>query len=425
MDRLDRRAVLERTAKLATVGALGSAAGCLEGDIPEGVGDLAASETAAGAGTSTDDRPFSPGDWLPAPAIISEGGHYAFGVLRPAALTPDVDALGRAYYEELIAMQGALDLVEVAPERVNTHVATAAASVIDGSVPPDAVRTALQDGGFERSGAHGGFDVWTPTDDADVDGLAVALGGGPVVVGRDTRMTDPTRSVETAIDAGVGAAERFGAVDEAAARLTDRIAGGDIAMAVTRDPPGEPDPEEGQFAGNTGLGYAVSVDGDLADLAYHLVFDSAGDADTGTVQQWLDAAAAGSPAARLDDREVTADGAAVVVTGTLPTDDLSETTVGGIFVSSGSDSDGAIHAGVDVSADSRARSVTVTWTSDGNADYLRARFTPPQGNHVEKRIEGVGDAVTYDAGDSDTVWIEVSGHVDDREAVLTNERVDF
>lgn len=408
-----RRDVLARSAELIAAGALAGAAGCLSASgLTDTEGPQDSTDAPTDALTATAVAGFEHTDWLPAPSAISGGGHYPAGLLRPRELEPHADALGRSYFDEMVSTGGALERAGLDPAGASAHVASPTASVVDADLDADAVASSLGDAGFEASGSHEGFALWT----ADGEDEAYAVGEDVLVVGRGAGSRSPSGAVEAAVDAGVGAAERYVATSDAASRLHDRLDRGQLRTVLTRDPPEETDVERGQFAGNVGLGYAVTVDEPTSELHFVLVFASEADADAPAVRDWVDAGRSGGAFDRMDDASVAADGAAVVVSGTLSTGDLPETNVGNLFVPR--DVEEHVRAGASVMVDDEADVVTVTWTSSQNADYVVATFDPEGGEPVEKRMDDVGDSVTYEGADGETVQVTVLGHAGDRSAVI-------
>lgn len=419
----ERRDVLARTAGLAVAGGAGALAGCIE--------DEARTDDGAPAEGSTDTRTptdgavgaFAVDDWLPAPSAVEAGVAFGFGILRPAELAPKADALGQDYYDELVAVQGLLPMLDIAPEDVTTHVAFTASSTIEASFDRDSAVTGLQDGGFEASGAHEGFDVFAPTDDATQDGVVVAVGDGVLVVGRKQGDVSARDGAAAAIDAGVGDGDRLVDARPGAKDLTDRLVAGELAIGLMREPPTETVAEHGKFAGNTGLGWTIVVDGSSTAMDLHLTFEIEDDADPDAVQEWVDEARTGSVLDILEDVTVEAEGAAVVVSGTLETDDVSETPLGGIFVEHGDEVEKNVQAGASVIADDDANKVEATWTSNQNADHLTVTFETDGGDVVEKRIDSVGDSVTYEGEDGATVTVTVTAHADDKSTVILEKQV--
>lgn len=417
----DRRDVLERAAGLA---------GCSEspgtGTASEGPGTSASSTatptdsptptpTAAAAGA------FVPADWAPAVDVLGVES-TGYGVLKPAALAPDADALGREYYEDLVAVRGLLDVVGVDPESVATHVAVEGGSAHEGPFDPETTGAALADGGYEPDGSREGFDLYVPTQAAERTDRVVAVSDGVLVVGRDADEVTPRDAAAAVVDAGVGAAERLVDAEPAMATLAGQFEGADLAMGAPRDPPSETNAEYGQFADNSAFGYKMTVDGDETTLSIHHVFTSADAADGDAVQRWVDASGETSIFGIMESVEVTADGVTVTTSGTLSTGVISETPLGGVFVSTGSRSEESVQAGASVEVDD-ADTVEVTWTSNQNAEYLSATFESDTAGVDQRRLDDVGESTTYEGDDGETVQVTVTAHAGDRSTVILEKSV--
>lgn len=412
--------MLEAAAGMTATAAVAALAGCLSDGRADGTSSPDDSSTATRTATEADtttpaDGAFAVGDWLPAPATVEGGDHQPFAVLRPEALAPHTDALGRDYYDELVTGP-VTDLTGVDPEHVRTHVAIESASVVDGSFDGDAVTTSLEEDGFERSGTHEGFDVWTGEE------RSVAVGDDRLVVGRGG--DGATAAVEATVDAGVGATERYRSASDAAAELLARLDDGHIRFGVTQDPPEETDAEHGTFAGNTGLGYRAAV-GDDTSVLLVFTFPSADDADPDAVQEWVDAAGPGGALSDMRDVSVEADGTVVTVSGTIDTGDVPQSGLGNFFVSRGSQPQSNVQAGASVQVDDTADTLEVYWTSNQNADHLTVTVQPADGSPVEERIDEVGGSVGYDGDDGETVTVSVVAHAGDRSTVVLERTVEL
>jgi hypothetical protein len=424
----NRRDVLERTAGLAATGVLAGLAGCLDDgeSTPTPDDTEAPTESATPTDSPTPTPPaFELTDWLPAPSTLDLGESFGVGVLRPAALAPDADALGSDYYDRLTAVRGLLDLVGVGGEDVATHAAIQGGSVIEAPFDRSSVESALEDGGYEASGTREGFTVFEGTADADQEDRVVAVGDGVLVVGHEGRGDASPRDIVTAtVDAGAGATDRLVDAEPSGADLLDRIGDADMAVGVLRDPPTETRARYGKFAGNGALGWRVAVDGDRSGVELHLVFESEDDADADAVQEWVDGAGPGSLFDRLEGTSVEADGAAVVVEGTIPTGDVQETTLGGPFVRQGSRTEENVQAGASVDVDDDENSVRVVWTSNRNADHLTVTFESGT-DVVERRLDDVGGATTYEGEDGESVTVRVLAHADDTSMVILEQEADL
>lgn len=423
----ERRDVLRAVGGLAAAGTL---AGCLStgGETPaetdgsdtdtDGTATPSAAETATpGAGG------FAYDEWLPTPSVF-ETERYSFGVLRPAALATHADVLGSNFYEDLVSGTVLTDATGVDPSAVETLAGFDSGVVLAGSFDADAVASNLEDAGFESGETYRGFDLWTGDDSSSHAGQAVGVGDGVLVAGRATTATSGGEAAKAVVDAGTDAGERYPDASEAMGALVERLQAGELRVGIPRKPPEETDAERAQFAGNTALGYRATVGGTETVVRIVFVFESESAADADAVRTWTETSS-GRAMEYMQDVEVGQEGRVVSVDGTMPTGDVAASGLGGFFQAMGDDPRRSIQAGASVAVDDEANTVEVTWTSNQNADYLTAEFAPESGSATSKRIDQIGESVTYEGSDGATVTVTVRGHADDRSMVIYQRTVDL
>lgn len=404
----------------------GALAGCLSdgtaGDTSTDGDDTAtgtATDTASATGTPT---PSAAGvaseNWVP--ASVAEGSGVArFATLRPAALAPHADALGTEYYETLSSGGHVGEVTGLGGADLSTIVRSGRIGVLVAAFDPDAVASSLREAGFERTGTHEGFRLWTGAP-GDAPEQVVAVGEGVVVGPAASNYPVSTGDATAFVDAGLGTGDRLVAASEPAGTAVERLSDGQFRTVLLREPPTETDAERGRFAGNTSLSYRLAVDGADTEMRIVLLFASEGDADPDAVRTWIEGAG-GGVLDRLDDVAVGQDGAAVSVTGTLGTGELSKTSLGTVFGAEGRDVQQNVQAGVSLAVDDEADTIRATWQSSQNAEYVTVRFAPRTGEAVTERIEEVGNAVTYEGEDGQTVDVRALAHAGEQSTVILED----
>jgi len=68
--------------------------------------------------------------------------------------------------------------------------------------------------------------------------------------------------------------------------------------------------------------------------------------------------------------------------------------------------------------DEDAATITVTWTSNQNADSLDVTFAPSSGDAVQRTLQSVGEATTYEGSDGESVQVTVRGVGGDSSTVI-------
>lgn len=131
----------------------------------------------------------------------------------------------------------------------------------------------------------------------------------------------------------------------------------------------------------------------------------------------------------LREVEVERDGTDVVVTYESPVEQVEELLRA--MDEAGEEDDDAetvernVQAGAAVQPDDERDEVTVTWTSNQNADLLRVDFSSLDGPDDTARLSEVGDAYTYEGQDGTTVTVTVTAVAGDRETVIYSRQVEL
>lgn len=130
----------------------------------------------------------------------------------------------------------------------------------------------------------------------------------------------------------------------------------------------------------------------------------------------------------LREVEVDRDGTDVVVTYESPVDQVEELLKAMDEAGDQTEEDTVernVQAGASVDSEAGADEVTVTWTSNQNADFLRVEFSSLDGPDDTVRLSGVGDAYRYEGQDGTTVTVTVTAVAGDQETIIISRQVEL
>ncbi|UPV99233.1 hypothetical protein M0R88_11925 [Halorussus gelatinilyticus] len=162
--------------------------------------------------------------WIPSPATLDAPvEQYYFGVLRPKDIPLDAP--------ELVVARRAhaktdLDYFGIGFENYDRLVTSSVGTVVEANFDRATVRQTITDSGYERSGEHRGYAVFSRSDVP----RRVAVGDGVVVWTSEYRHAAP--NLEALIDAGKGERPRYHEENAAVERLTSK-AGGNAYLGVS------------------------------------------------------------------------------------------------------------------------------------------------------------------------------------------------
>jgi len=321
-----RRALLQRTAALASVGGLAGCSALSGDDSTEPKSNGTATDGTASDRTTTDDETDTAtgsgtdsgtpvAQWLPAPSV-AEQATYSFVGLHPAAMTEYSEALPNdrtANFGTEIGLAG----FETVGTLRSLHQTGIGLTVLDGPFERSALVEQLTGADFSDDGSYRGFQVYS------ADAKRVVGIGDQQVAQVDLRplsvSVDAGSVLQGAIDAYTGAGERYDGVDDDVATLLSALGDGHVVTC-------QPDSTALQTDSAVAQGGRWQIGSDTTAIATAILFENDAVTDTASVESW--ASAAGpfgdvSPSVSTDGRVVTAQ--ADVPTGDLGPFDLSTT----------------------------------------------------------------------------------------------------
>lgn len=328
MDQHSRRRLL-RACGAAGVAGLSATAGCL--GFLGGDGDSQETTTEGGGETTTESEETTTGSdrerepyllWLPDPNAADMGAepgytHLYYDVL---AFREHRDALHKTTYNEAVRSANSIqDAVGANPRDVDGYlqIGTRGTQVVTGQFDTDALTNALEERKFAQREPYRGHDLYVQLQE---DNRAVAFDETKLVVSRRWGPSEPLEVVRWILDTYRGETERYYAADDDFRAATDPVRDAHRAGGQVMEPPEEPDPAAGQFAGNTAFGYGFTLGESTSEATLVYVFDDEGQADPGAVRTWADEGVDGLD--QYDEYEVTKEGRTVRLTGTVATERL-------------------------------------------------------------------------------------------------------
>lgn len=293
-----RRSVLRGAGAAVGAGALASIAGCMD-SIP-GVG--------SGGQYS---------QWLPEPGEIGDQDHYSFTYFDTAVLADNEDELADDTVDSVESIEQFWDPVDVDWDETSwflygTHVVVAADYELEDVVDD------LEDDDYEEESEYEGYQIF------EKEGRGVAVGNGMIAsTGLFDVSEDPADDLEELIDVSNGEEDRYVEEEADMGALVDELGGGTFVTGQTLAEPDRENPAAGAFDDMVAKGNVTSVDGEVADQKYVVVYDNERDVDLDDPEEWVEANdSRDEEFDDLDDVEYSQNGRLGLVTGTIDTDDI-------------------------------------------------------------------------------------------------------
>lgn len=299
-----RRTLVRRGATAVGLGAIATVAGC-SGLDPFGA-----------------DRAYT--DWLPAPGEFVDGGHYAVSATDVGSLSTHEDSLD----DEPASLERRWDPLgfDWADASMVISVGSLSDVVVAEFSRADAAST-LEDELFEPETDHRGYTIYVRPNGS----RAIGVSDGTLVVSErssgDNYSNGPVDRVQTVIDASEGEVQRYTEANDDMQTLVEELGSGTYYSGRTYATPDEPVVEYGYFENSVARGTAISIDGETSAVRTVVVYESAADADTDDLGDWVDAsdgssADEGTRFADVEDISYEGNGRVGVITGTIDTDAL-------------------------------------------------------------------------------------------------------
>lgn len=316
------------------------------------------------AGCSLNQIPFIGGgglgsypNWIPTADTLAsddeENPGISFSVTSPSQISDKRDNL---HPDEYDSYQQSYNETGLAWKSVNMALGFEGNGVVNADFNREDVANELTDDSgqsteFSQEDSHKGYDIYVLNDEAigratgvgednaspDLSPIAYAVSNSTIVLGgqigtlefSDGEPSAEVSAIESAknvIDAGEDGSDRATDDSDAFQTLTNELNDGDdvngrlLGEAVSGD---FADAESGRFEGLVAEGTSISINGNTSERQKVLVFDSAGDADEGDIDDWVDAT--DSHGAQWDhyrDISVNVNDNVGTVTGTIDTYDL-------------------------------------------------------------------------------------------------------
>lgn len=227
----------------------------------------------------------------------------------------------------------------ILPRNVSMMLSVSEGLVLSGSFEKSEVTAELEDDSsteYESDGSYSGYDLYVRADEDEstdafgVSGNTVVRGQRVDSFGSDSDPVSATDVVEGIIDTKSGSATRYVDANDDFGALVGALGGSAFLTATVRTEPvsgDEADDEDGEFEGLVASGEASSINGETTDSQSVFVFDSESDADTGAVDDYIEANDNTGQFARARDVQVSQSGRTVTVTVT--SDTYTSPTLGG------------------------------------------------------------------------------------------------
>ncbi|WP_418281181.1 hypothetical protein [Halorubrum sp. DTA98] len=197
--------------------------------------------------------------------------------------------------------------------------------VVTGDLDAEDIEADLQRNEFRNVTEHEGYELYEHAE-ADQVGTAMGVEDGTLLVAGGPNGGDAVRTVEDVIDAQIGEARRYAAVDSEFERLMEAATVRDYFIGVTEEPPDETNAERGRFRNQIGIAFSIGLDDGDSDLSMTVLFQDERDPRERDLEDWTRE----SDNFRLwRDIEISIEEEVARIDATIPTRDVLE---GGLIV---------------------------------------------------------------------------------------------
>jgi len=255
--------------------------------------------------------------WLPAPEPFQGDEQYTVNYHDLAGFRDHRESMAKDPFNE--AMQFIEDpesTLEVEPPAIEEviQVGTRGTEVVLGEFDTGTITSGLSERRFENRDTYGGYDLYLRQGQ---DETAVAVGSEATLICRPSAGNDPLAVARMLVDTVAGDMERYVEVNDDFWLAMESLQDVTRAGGQVTDPPDDPDPATGNFAGNTAFAFGFTVGESTTSTRFNLVFENASQADVDDVRTWTEEGLPGLE--QYEDYSVDRTGRLVSITGTIAT----------------------------------------------------------------------------------------------------------
>lgn len=296
---LTRRRLVKAGVGLAAVG-VGSTAGCTT------LGNLVGGSSYR--------------QWLHEPGVVSEDDDYDMTFVDAKALEDNEDEFPSGMHSDFESyIEGTTGIVDQDADEIASYLETNVSRVLAGSFDVDDLADHLDGEGYEEEDDdYEGFVLYR--DDDPYTPRGVAVGDSAVVV---VTRPDPIDALEELVQVSTGDEERYVEENEEMRMLLNKLGGGMFVSARTHSERDDTIVDAGQFDHQLASGQRIRVNGERSKHRWVRVLEDSDDVDMDEVEEWVDEADdSGETFDEYEDIELSKSGRAIVVNGTIDTDEL-------------------------------------------------------------------------------------------------------
>lgn len=295
-DGLSRRGVLRRGAATASAATLASLAGC--SSIP----------FIGGGGMS---------NWLYEPGTVGDSDHYQFIEVNLQAVRNNEDNISDETFSFFESYEDQFDPTGVDFDSMNRAIGFTGVTVLKGSFNNGDISSELEDSDLDFDDSdYNGYTIYYN----ESNGIAFGVGSS-LLRARAAGDEDAEAVAELAIDTNSGNEDRYKSESDAMNKFLNTAGNPTLVSGGTQEEVDEGVPEQGRFENQVASGQTTNINGETSNRKFIRVFDSQDDVDTGDFEDWTEAQE-DETFDDVDDININQQGRAVVVNGTIDTDDL-------------------------------------------------------------------------------------------------------
>lgn len=260
-------------------------------------------------------------EWLPAPDEIESGDHSTFTLRKPKSIAENEDNFDEELFDRV---ESDFDVIDADFDEITSAFGMGPMAVFEGEYEESAVIEQLEDdsdGTYEEDDEVSGYKVFIP-EDADNPAEAFGVSGSTVVRTRQSGNDDAVDILETVLETKNGEGTRYTEDNEDFGKLADELGSGTFVVGGSQEEIDDGNPASGSFDNQVAAGARLQVNGETTDAKYVRVLEEADDYDDGDVEDWIEDTLEERDA-ELQEPSQSTSGRAVVVTGTIDTDELT------------------------------------------------------------------------------------------------------
>jgi hypothetical protein len=258
--------------------------------------------------------------WLHEPGVVSEDDDYDMTFVDAKALENLEDELPSGMHSDFESyIENTTDIVDRDADEIASFLETNVSRVLTGSFDVEDIADHLDDEGYdEEDDDYEGFMLYRSDDPYTPRGVAV--GGSAVVV---VTHPDPIDSLEELVQVSMGDEERYVEENDEMKLLNNKLGGGMFVSARTHPERDDTNVAAGQFDHQLASGERIRVNGSTSKHRWVRVLEESDDVDMDEVEDWVDETDDdGETFDQYEDVNLSKSGRAIVVDGTVDTDEL-------------------------------------------------------------------------------------------------------